>query len=216
MGGRRRRARLDPQRPRAPPAPAAAPRLPSVAALAGGPTIASVGLDELLRHNREAASHLRWLRQKDSLGNDVVLLGVGPIRRYASPGRTGADSPKSVPPHSSLWLLFFCARWLALHYCSLANREVEYVALTRDTTEGDLKQRREIIAGGTSVYTDSPVVAAALNGRVLILDGLERAEVRPLLCFPGRALPVAPRADSLPLLVCAPLPCPCSEMFCRS
>ncbi len=36
-------------------------------------------------------------------------------------------------------------RWAALHYCAIAKREVEYVALTRDTTESDLKQRREIV-----------------------------------------------------------------------
>ena len=36
-------------------------------------------------------------------------------------------------------------RWAALHYSALVRREVEYVALTRDTTESDLKQRREII-----------------------------------------------------------------------
>lgn len=35
----------------------------------------------------------------------------------------------------------------------LTRREVEYVALSRDTTESDLKQRREI-RGGTAFYID--------------------------------------------------------------
>jgi hypothetical protein len=48
--------------------------------------------------------------------------------------------------------------------------EVEYLAITKDTTESDLKQRREII-GDTAVYVDQPPVRAAVNGRVLILDG---------------------------------------------
>ena len=63
--------------------------------------------------------------QKDSLGQDFFLLGShGPMRR-----------------------------WLALVYCARANREVEYLALTQDTTESDLdesdlKQRRELVPGG--------------------------------------------------------------------
>ena len=36
-------------------------------------------------------------------------------------------------------------RHLALQFCELTGREVEYVSLSRDTTETDLKQRREII-----------------------------------------------------------------------
>lgn len=35
----------------------------------------------------------------------------------------------------------------------LTKREVEYVALSRDTTENDLKQRREI-QSGTAFYID--------------------------------------------------------------
>jgi predicted ATPase with chaperone activity len=45
-----------------------------------------------------------------------------------------------------------------------------------------LKQRREI-TGGTASFQNSPVIQAAINGWILILDGLERAErnVLPLL-----------------------------------
>lgn len=63
--------------------------------------------------------------QKDLLGQDMFLLGPpGPKRRH-----------------------------LAMQYLELTNREHEYVALNRDTTESDLKQRREIITG-TANYFD--------------------------------------------------------------
>ena len=41
----------------------------------------------------------------------------------------------------------------ALVTFQLTQREVEYVALSRDTTESDLKQRREI-RGGSAHYVD--------------------------------------------------------------
>ena len=56
---------------------------------------------------------------QDILGQDMFLVGA----------------PSSLP------------RRLALAYCELTGREVEYVSLSRDTTETDLKQRREIVAG---------------------------------------------------------------------
>jgi hypothetical protein len=85
--------------------------------------------------------------QKHLLHQDVFLVGApGPLRRR-----------------------------LAMAFCELMGREVEYVALTRDTTESDLKLRREI-KGGSAVFEDQPPVKAALHGRVLILDGIEKAE----------------------------------------
>lgn len=55
--------------------------------------------------------------KKDELRQDMFLIGAGgPLRR-----------------------------WAAFHFCEMTKREVEYIALTRDTTESDLKQRREII-----------------------------------------------------------------------
>jgi hypothetical protein len=48
-------------------------------------------------------------------------------------------------------------------------------------TESDLKQRREIVEGGSTTYTDQAPVRAAVHGRVLILDGLERVE-RNVVC----------------------------------
>ena len=103
---------------------------------------------------RGLAAHLKWCLQKDILGQDMFLVGgAGPARRA-----------------------------VALSYCELTRREVEYLSLSRDTTESELKQRREIVAG-SGVYVDQPAVRAALGGRVLLLDGIERAErnVLPLI-----------------------------------
>ncbi|KAJ8349982.1 hypothetical protein SKAU_G00251120 [Synaphobranchus kaupii] len=100
------------------------------------------------------AQHLRWIMQKDLLGQDVFLIGPpGPLRRS-----------------------------IAMQYLELTKREVEYVALSRDTTETDLKQRREIRAG-TAFYIDQCAVRAATQGRILVLEGLEKAErnVLPVL-----------------------------------
>uniref|UniRef100_A0A8C7I3G8 von Willebrand factor A domain-containing protein 8 n=1 Tax=Oncorhynchus kisutch TaxID=8019 RepID=A0A8C7I3G8_ONCKI len=98
--------------------------------------------------------HLRWIMQKDLLGQDVFLIGPpGPLRRS-----------------------------IAMKYLELTKREVEYVALSRDTTETDLKQRREI-RSGTAFYIDQCAVRAATEGRILVLEGLEKAErnVLPVL-----------------------------------
>uniref|UniRef100_V5I964 von Willebrand factor A domain-containing protein 8 n=1 Tax=Anoplophora glabripennis TaxID=217634 RepID=V5I964_ANOGL len=98
--------------------------------------------------------HLKWMMEKDILGQDMFLLG---------------------PPGSR-------KRVLAMQYLELTNREYEYVALSRDTTESDLKQRREIIQGSAE-YFDQSAVKAALEGRILILEGIEKAErnVLPVL-----------------------------------
>lgn len=98
--------------------------------------------------------HLRWMLQKDCLGQDMFLIGrPGTARRH-----------------------------IAMQYLQLTQREVEYVSLSRDTTESDLKQRREITAG-TATYIDQAAVRAAVHGRILIVDGVEKAErnVLPIL-----------------------------------
>ncbi len=102
----------------------------------------------------ETRQHLRWMMQKDLLGQDIFLIGrPSPIRRS-----------------------------LAMQYLELTGREMEFVALSRDTTESDLKQRREIV-GGTAHYVDQSAVQAASEGRVLVLEGIEKAErnVLPVL-----------------------------------
>ena len=63
------------------------------------------------------------------------------------------------------------------HECySLINSEYEFVALHRDIGETELKQGREIRAGGNLVYVDSAAVRAVKHGRVLIIEGIEKAE----------------------------------------
>lgn len=59
---------------------------------------------------------------------------------------------------------------------------IEYVALSKDVTDADLKQRREL-KNGTSYYVDQAAVRAAIHGRILVLDGIEKAErnVLPIL-----------------------------------
>lgn len=59
---------------------------------------------------------------------------------------------------------------------SLVNSEYEYIALHRDVGETELKQGREIKAGGNLVYVDSAAVRAVKHGRILIIEGIEKAE----------------------------------------
>ena len=54
--------------------------------------------------------------------------------------------------------------------------EYEYIALHRDVGETELKQGRELRQGGNLVYVDSAAVKAAKYGRVLIIEGIEKAE----------------------------------------
>lgn len=74
---------------------------------------------------QSALHHLRWMLQKDSLKQDMFLLGQpGPLRRE-----------------------------IAMQFLELTQRELEYIALSRDTTESDLKQRREI-KNKAAIYYD--------------------------------------------------------------
>ncbi|EDV28824.1 uncharacterized protein TRIADDRAFT_52086 [Trichoplax adhaerens] len=124
--------------------------------------------------------HLKWIMQKDNIQQDVFLIGnPGPLRRI-----------------------------IVMQYLELTKSELEYIRLSRDTTESDLKQRREIISG-TAHYIDQCAVRAAIHGRVLVLDGIEKTErnVLPILnnllenremqLDDGRFLMAADRYDSL-------------------
>uniref|UniRef100_A0A2M3ZH50 von Willebrand factor A domain-containing protein 8 n=1 Tax=Anopheles braziliensis TaxID=58242 RepID=A0A2M3ZH50_9DIPT len=131
-----------------------APRHPELV-----PTGYYYGADGAESHEGQALSqtrlhHLRWMLQKDKLGQDMMLLG--------RPGRL--------------------RRQLVMQYAELTRREVEYVLLNRDTTESDLKQRREI-RDGTATYHNQGAVRAATEGRLLVIEGVEKAErnVLPIL-----------------------------------
>ncbi|KAF8508458.1 AAA domain-containing protein [Hysterangium stoloniferum] len=101
------------------------------------------------------AAHLYFLFQKFLLGQDVFLI--------SQPG-----------PY---------ARRLALTFCSLINSEYEYISLHRDVGETELKQGREIRSGGKLAYVDSAAVRAVKFGRILIIEGIEKAErgIMPVL-----------------------------------
>ena len=103
------------------------------------------------------SNHLRWMLQKDLiLHQDFLLVGPPSLARDR--------------------------RHLLMLYAALVEREVEYMALSRDTSDGDLKQRKEVASTSTasttstSFYSHQAPVRAALYGRLLILDGLEKAE----------------------------------------
>ncbi|RCI05809.1 von Willebrand factor A domain-containing protein 8, partial [Rhizopus stolonifer] len=104
--------------------------------------------------SQDILRHLRWIMQKDKLGQDIFLLGPpGPLRRN-----------------------------IVMKYAEMTQREIEYVALSKDVTDADLKQRREL-QNSTSFYVDQAAVRAAIHGRILVLDGIEKAErnVLPIL-----------------------------------
>jgi hypothetical protein len=94
-----------------------------------------------------ALTDVQWLMKKAALRQDAILLGSHPA----------------------------ALRQLVFRFCEATEREAEIVSISRDTTESDLKQRRELRAGSV-VYVDQPVVEAATHGRVLVLEGLEKAE----------------------------------------
>jgi MoxR-like ATPase len=126
----------------------------SAAPVVDAPQAAQQPLSTLATIGVAAATHLLWMLKKDTAGQDMFLLGPpGPLRRR-----------------------------LALMYAELMRREVESLVVSRDTTESDLKQRRELAAG--SVYfVDAAPVRAAMHGRLLVVEGIERAErnILPLL-----------------------------------
>lgn len=115
--------------------------------------------------------HLQWLLSKDKLGQDMMLIG---------------------PPGSGT----LYRRNLVLAYAELTQQPVEILTLTADITESDLKQKRDLTvsnivnddssdinrsgttSGTTSTitFTDQAPVRAAKAGKILILDGLEKAE----------------------------------------
>ncbi|KAH9809964.1 AAA domain-containing protein [Melampsora americana] len=110
-------------------------------------------------------SHLRWISQKTLLSQDICLI----------------SSSASCP----------YTRKLVLGFCELSKREFEYIGIHRDLSENELKQSREISnekldsnhKKSKLEFIDSATVRAAKLGRILILDGLEKAErgILPLL-----------------------------------
>jgi hypothetical protein len=119
---------------------------------------------------QEVMHHLRWIASKYNLGQDIMMLGHATSLR----------------------------RELVMKFAQECGLEVEYMTISRDTTESglysiylnkhifisglsfyksiylyinesDLKQRREIVGSTTSVFVDQPPVRAAIHGRILLL-----------------------------------------------
>ena len=92
-----------------------------------------------------AYSHIKWMVQKDALNQDMFLIGS----------------------HSPM------RRWLALRFCEVTNRKCEFVALTSDTSEGDLKSRREL--RHTSSETKSLISVVWFDQAVVRVTTLEQS-----------------------------------------
>ncbi|WFD33517.1 hypothetical protein MCUN1_000330 [Malassezia cuniculi] len=157
--------------------------------------------DALVRHMSTSAVHST---RQDAVGS----LNLGP---HVSIPVHATDAPDRVPParlHLDLsdplvlehleflgkkWQLgqdvFFSAppgpyaRRLFQTFAALIQVPVEYVAMHRDIGEAELIQSRNLDAGGSLRYDDGPVVRAMKHGRILVIEGIERAErgVMPIL-----------------------------------
>lgn len=111
-------------------------------------------------NDKEVLEHLQWIMKKDILGQNIMLIGrPGPFKRR-----------------------------LVKTYLALKQQGMETIVLHPDTSsESDLKQRREIKSrkDGTLQlnWNDSPLVRAAIQGKTVLIEGVERAErnVLPVL-----------------------------------
>ena len=99
------------------------------------------------RAGQRVLAHLKWMLQKDLLGQDMLL--------YGSPGHY--------------------RRRLVHYYCAVVGKELEQLIITPDTSEADLKERREVDAGSIR-YTMQAPLRAAVHGRMLLLVDVHKAE----------------------------------------
>jgi von Willebrand factor A domain-containing protein 8 len=116
--------------------------------------------------------HLYFLLQKFALGQDVFLI--------AQPG-----------PYARRLALTFCrcprtpvSIHVVLTTLQHGKRRIRICCAASDVSETELKQGREIREGGNLVYVDSATVRAVKAGRILIIEGIEKAErgIMPV-CF---------------------------------
>ena len=73
-------------------------------------------------------------------------------------------------------------RRLVMAFGEMTNRNVRVVPISSDTTESDLKQRRELV-GDSAIYYNQGPVQAAIDGEILLLDNVQNASrnILPLL-----------------------------------
>lgn len=164
-------------------------------------------LDAVLRHFAGG----RVSRALPAPGTDTPQHGTLKLGPHVSIPVHATDAPERLPPQELLLdledpvvlehLEFLGKKWqlqqdvflssppgpytrrLCQTFASLIEVPIEYVALHRDIGEAELLQQRSLEAGGNLKYEDGPVVRAMKHGRILVLDGIERAErgVMPVL-----------------------------------
>jgi MoxR-like ATPase len=66
--------------------------------------------------------------------------------------------------------------------CAMNKQPVVRVQITRDTKEADIIGSKTLIDGNI-VYEDGPVIWAAMNGALLILDELDAGDPNEILCL---------------------------------
>ena len=101
------------------------------------------------------------------IGSSAVIISIHHVGEQTRTHRTASRTHPTARTIQDIFLIgppSARRRRLALWYAQLVGREVEYVAISRDTTEADLKQRREIV-GGSVVYVDQAPVRAAVRGK---------------------------------------------------
>lgn len=168
---------------------------------------ATTRLNAVARHFRAGVA----VSAKPAPGTDSPQLGTLQLGPHVAISIHAADAPERIPPERLLLdtsdpivlehLEFLGKKWqlgqdvflssppgpytrrLCQTFAALIQVPVEYVSLHRDIGEAELLQQRSLEAGGNLRYDDGPVVRAMKYGRILLLDGIERAErgVMPIL-----------------------------------
>ena len=99
----------------------------------------------------EALEHLKWMLQKDVLNQDMMLIGYVGVKHAtffsSTPHRFFRINDVFLPLrlctpviHSYNRPPGIYRRLLAYLFCEITQREVEYICITQDTADSDLKQ----------------------------------------------------------------------------
>lgn len=85
----------------------------------------------------------------------VLVFSKGTFAKHLPNWTFSLNLPITLQMHTKVKVFFLGLKVLLYPFLlqELTKREVEYIALSRDTTESDLKQRREI-RSGTAFYID--------------------------------------------------------------
>ncbi|EFA13666.1 von Willebrand factor A domain-containing protein 8-like Protein [Tribolium castaneum] len=72
---------------------------------------------------------------------------------------------------------------LVQQVANIAGKQTENIVLYQDMTARDLIQQRTTLENGDTVWTLSPLVLAALEGKIAVLDGIHRIHPSTLSCL---------------------------------